>query len=356
MPIATVLRAPERRAQRTVRIEALDALRGLAVALMVLVNNPGDRDAMPAQLVHSTWHGFRVAEVVFPLFLFAVGVSMALSRRAGAARPMLRRVGLLVLIGCVLVSVKYRHPAPSTGTLQLIAGASLLAWAARRWLSRRVQVAAVVAVLGGLWAGFTLTGWARETNLAARVDAAVIGAPSDLGLLGMVSAATIVLAATWVGDAVTAARTPLARAHLALRTGAVALGAGLVLAMAVPVNKRIWTPSYDVVGFGVACLVFAVLLWTYGRFDRGGAAGGRVLGVSTLLRPFATLGTNAIAAYVATSLAATTVLVPVQDRVVDAMAAGAGRSAAAVGWAVGVGLLGYALCVALERRRIVIRL
>ena len=99
---------------------------------MIFVNNPGDHDAMPSQFVHSDWHGFRIAELVFPLFLFSAGISLALSRRSGGARPMLRRTGLLVLVGCVLVSVKYRHLAPSTGTLQLIAGASLLAWAARR--------------------------------------------------------------------------------------------------------------------------------------------------------------------------------------------------------------------------------
>src|SRR5678815_5113177 len=80
MPTARLQRAPERRAQqRSRRIEALDALRGLAIALMIFVNNPGDHDAMPSQFVHSDWHGFRIAELVFPLFLFSAGISMALS-------------------------------------------------------------------------------------------------------------------------------------------------------------------------------------------------------------------------------------------------------------------------------------
>src|SRR2546423_1554233 len=81
--------------------------------------------------------------------------------------------------------------APSTGTLQLIAGASLLAWAARRWLPRRGQVVYAAVVLAGLWIGFTITGWAAGTNLAARVDRVALGEPSDLGLLGMVSASTL---------------------------------------------------------------------------------------------------------------------------------------------------------------------
>src|SRR5262249_3284929 len=156
-----------------------------------------------------------------------------LSRRSSGARPMLRRTVLLVVIGCVLVSVKYRHAAPSTGTLQLIAGASLLAWMARRWLSRRAQVVVAALVLSGLWIGFTVTGWAPETNLAAVVDAHVIGAPSDLGLLGMVSAATIVLAGGWVGDLVLQAPTAMARAAWTARVGLATTAMGLALALAM---------------------------------------------------------------------------------------------------------------------------
>src|SRR5262249_3275410 len=138
-------------------------------------------------------------------------------------------------------------------------------WAARRWLSRRVQVVAAVAVLAALWIGFTITGWAPQTNLAARVDARLIGSPSDLGLLGIVSAATIVLAATWVGDGLRLAPPARLRAGIAAVAGAIALSTGLLLSLAVPVNKRIWTPSFDLIGFGIAALFLAALLWWHGR-------------------------------------------------------------------------------------------
>ena len=328
----------------TTRVGALDALRGLAIALMVFVNNPGDRDAMPAPFVHSPWHGYRVAELVFPLFLVTVGVSMALSSRSPGARPMLRRAALLFLIGCVLVSVKYQHPAPSTGTLQLIAGASLLAWAARRWLTQRSQAVYVALVLVGLWIGFTITGWAAGTNLAARVDGVVLGEPSDLGLLGMVSASTLVLGGTWIGSALRLVPTPRARAAVTGAAGGVATVVGLVAATAIPLNKRLWTPSYIVLSFGLSCLVLAAFLWWEGRrLDRTG------------LEPLETLGTNALVAYVVTSLAATTVLLPVQDPVVDAVAGVAGRPVAAVAWAAGVLALAYVVCRVLQRRRVFVR-
>jgi len=326
------------------RVGALDALRGLAIALMVFVNNPGDRDAMPAQFVHSTWHGYRVAELVFPLFLVSVGVSMAVSSRPPGTRRTLRRAVLLFVIGCVLVSVKYRHPAPSTGTLQLIAGASLLAWAARRWLSRRGQVAYVVVVLVGLWIGFTITGWAQGTNLAARVDRVALGEPSDLGLVAIVSASTLVLAGTWIGAALRRAKTPRLRAAVVAGAGVVATVGGLAAALAIPVNKRIWTPSYVVLSFGLSCLVLAAFLWWDGRrFGRTG------------LEPLETLGTNAIVAYVVTSLAATTLLLAVQDPVVHGLAGVVGRPVAAVAWAAGVLALAYIVCLALQRRRLFVR-
>ena len=100
----------------------------------------------------------------------------------------------------------------------------------------------------------------------------------------------------------------------------------------MPLNKRIWTPSYVVLGTGLSCLVLAAFLWWCGR--RLGNDG---------LGPLQTLGANAIAVYVATSLAATTVLAPVQEPVVRL----AGRAGAAGRRRLGRGMLlaGYAVPV-----------
>jgi predicted acyltransferase len=131
---------------------------------------------------------------------------------------------------------------------------------------------------------------------------------------------------------------------LAARAGGLATAAGLVAAMAIPLNKRIWTPSYVVLSFGLSCLVLAAFLWWDGR--RLGRTG---------LEPLESLGTNALVAYVVTSLAATTVLLPVQDPVVGAVAGVAGGPVAAVAWAIGVLALAYVVCRALQRRRVFLR-
>ncbi|PSD22307.1 DUF5009 domain-containing protein, partial [Stenotrophomonas maltophilia] len=77
------------------RLGSIDALRGITVAAMLLVNNPGDWSAVFAPLRHSEWHGCTPTDLVFPFFLFLVGVSMAFSVAPRAldvsARPALAR-------------------------------------------------------------------------------------------------------------------------------------------------------------------------------------------------------------------------------------------------------------------------
>ena len=145
------------------RILAIDVVRGLAVVGMLLVNNAGIPAAMPQELRHAAWQGLTLADQVFPLFLFSVGASMPFSRRAQRPGAVLRRVVVLFLLGCLLVSAKHLRLAPSTGVLQQIAGAYLLAWALLR-LPRRAQLPAAALLLAGLWAAFTFVpaSWRRE--------------------------------------------------------------------------------------------------------------------------------------------------------------------------------------------------
>src|SRR5205807_8586898 len=118
------------------RLRSLDVFRGLAIAAMLLVDNPGVPGAHPRQLVHSAWNGLRLADVVFPAFLVAVGVAMPFSRRAAAAGPMLRRVGALLALSLGLHLLKHGDLSPA-GVLQHIAGSYAVAWAVLRSRPRR---------------------------------------------------------------------------------------------------------------------------------------------------------------------------------------------------------------------------
>jgi predicted acyltransferase len=188
------------------RILAIDVVRGLAVVGMLLVNDAGIPAAMPLALRHAPWQGLTVADQVFPLFLFTVGASMPFSERAQRPVAVLRRVAALVVLGSLLVSAKHHQLAPSTGVLQQIAGAYLLAWAVLR-LPRRTQLPAAAVLLAGLWAAFTFVpaagvrpgSWASGSNLAEFVDRSLLGHYSEHGVLVMVASSVSVLAGVTAG-------------------------------------------------------------------------------------------------------------------------------------------------------------
>ncbi|MGC9196084.1 MAG: heparan-alpha-glucosaminide N-acetyltransferase domain-containing protein, partial [Syntrophobacteraceae bacterium] len=78
------------------RLASLDAFRGLALALMILVDSPGDHGAVFSFLSHAAWNGWTIADTIFPAFLFMVGVSIVFSldkhKEAGSQRAIIRRI------------------------------------------------------------------------------------------------------------------------------------------------------------------------------------------------------------------------------------------------------------------------
>src|SRR6478735_2657020 len=105
------------------RWRGLDAFRGLAVIGMLLVNNPGDHDAVYRQLAHSEWHGCTVADLVFPFFLFVVGITTAitLSRladtgRTTSSRRIWRRAAVIFGIGLFLNWFPFYQSGPIAWT------------------------------------------------------------------------------------------------------------------------------------------------------------------------------------------------------------------------------------------------
>ncbi|WP_075575020.1 acyltransferase family protein [Lysobacter antibioticus] len=300
--------APER-ASAPKRYASVDALRGLTVAAMLLVNNPGDWGHVYAPLLHAQWHGFTPTDLVFPMFLFIVGVSIALAlmprREAGAApatllRPALWRavriVGLGLLLHWCAMWASGHEALRLPGVLQRIglcfAAAALIAL----YLPARTQWFAFGALLVGY--AWLLAGggsYAPFDNIASRLDHALFGAhvyqvdPASgrghdpEGLVSTLGALATTVLGLRAGDW-------LRRGDLRalLIAGALALAAGWALGQWQPINKNLWTPAYVLWAGGWSCWVLALC---HRLIDvRGWPALGRSFGV------------NAIAAYAGSAL------------------------------------------------------
>lgn len=293
------------------RMGSIDALRGLTVAAMLLVNNPGDWAHVYAPLLHADWHGFTPTDLIFPLFLFIAGVSLAFSVAPRAQdvslRPALRAAllkrALRILVAGLLLHVLawwlFALPAYRPwGVLQRIAlcvgGVGLLAI----YLRPRAQWTVLAALLLGyavvLLAADTLEPW---HNPVSRLDTAlfapylykfdpVTGLGHDPeGLLSTLGALATTLLGLIAGRGLREGRL---RALLMLGGGCLLLGLGA--AQWLPLNKNLWTPSYVLVTGGLS---IAGLLLAHGLVDRRGwPALGRRFGV------------NAIAAYLGSSVMA----------------------------------------------------
>ena len=292
------------------RLDSVDALRGLTVAAMLLVNDPGDWGHVYAPLEHAAWHGCTFADLIFPLFLFIVGVSLSLSLGpridASGDHTVLRRTVLvralrIIVLGLVLHAVAHwvmdTRAFRPFGVLQRIglcfAMAGLLAIETRP----RTQWAAFGAILLGYWA---LLAWggplSKEGNLASRIDTALLGrfayefnpatglGHEPEGLLSTLPAVATTLLGVRAGDWLRRGQ----RSRL-WQAGVVALLMGWAWSWVFPFNKQLWTSSYVLWSGGWAMLA---LLAAHEFIDRrGGPAWGRSFGV------------NAIAAYAGAWLA-----------------------------------------------------
>jgi len=330
------------------RLLALDVLRGAAVAGMILVTSPGDWGAAYPFLRHAKWNGWTLADMVFPAFLFAVGMALALSFPKPlddpAARGLLwRRIGrrtlALVALGLVLnwamemgSAVWLHDPGAGTlahvripGVLQRIAlcygiGAALILATARRdgaglWTVNASAIAIAAAVLLILyWAlvilvpvpGFGAGRLDQTGNLAAHIDRAIF-TPIHMWRLGSLEwAGPVVFDPEGLLSTLTATvnlllgilaarewqRAPDDAAPRIALAGAVLMAAGLALDPVFVINKQIWTSSFALLSGGFSALTLAALMVAL-RSD----------GVVRLVAPLRILGGNAILAFSVSILA-----------------------------------------------------
>lgn len=270
---------------KKVRLLSLDVLRGITVMGMILVNNAGGEFSY-ASLQHKEWNGMTPCDMVFPFFLFIMGISTYISLRKFKFRPsapvvtkILRRTVLIFLIGVVIHWFDYVCGGDFwpfahlriTGVLQRIA----LCYCAASFLSLYVSHRSLGWIAALLLAGYSVLLYAGngyvpdETNVLAVVDRTLLGVEhlytktqvDPEGLLGTLPSVAHTLIGFLCGKMIMESPT-LEKKIIGLSvTGFILLAVGFLLTEALPLNKRIWSPSYVLVTCGSAALLQGVLMY-----------------------------------------------------------------------------------------------
>lgn len=274
------------------RVMSLDLFRGATIALMILVNNPGDERTTYWPLKHADWNGWTPTDLVFPFFLFIVGVAMAFSLRArlerGASRvELIRHVlwrGLILLaLGAFLNGFPNHYQLSSWrfyGVLQRIAVCYVISAVLLLWTGRHTWVAAIVTCLVGYWLlmrfvpvpGFGVPTHAiplldPDRNLDAWLDRRLLfghlyeGTRDPEGVVSTIPAIATCLLGALTGEWLRSERGARGKALGMAGFGLAALAAGELWNLWFPINKKLWTSSYVLFTAGVALLSLALFYW-----------------------------------------------------------------------------------------------
>jgi predicted acyltransferase len=300
-------------AAATHRLVSLDVMRGLTIAGMILVTDPGTYSAVYPPLLHAAWQGATLTDMIFPAFLFMVGVSIVFSTEArlcrGARRTqlvahILRRTVFLIVLGLLVNGFPAYdfHHLRIPGILQRIAlcyAAAALLYLAIGRVGRRdrpahtqtessrtaaVLVTIIAVILICYWAllryapvpGFGPARYDSLGYLGAYIDRAIFntqhlwawgltpghGVTYDPeGLLSTIPAIANTLLGVFTGVWLRMPRPARSKVADLLSFGALLFLVAWPLASLMPINKRIWTSTFALVSGGVSLLAFGLLYW-----------------------------------------------------------------------------------------------
>ena len=289
-------------AQKKQRYLALDVLRGLTIALMVLVNNPGSWGSIYAPFKHAAWHGFTLTDLVFPSFLFVVGNAMSFSMRkfeqqseAVFLRKVFKRSFLIFLIGLLLTAFPFVYRTEDgfflkdfsgmriMGVLQRIALCYLFASLIVRYLKLKGSVILSAVILLGYWAimyyfGDPADPYSPQGNAALKFDLLVFnpdnlwtgfGFPFDPeGLLSTLPAIVNVIAGYVAGVFIQKWGNSFTTVIKLAAAGFSALFIAEFWDLVFPYNKGLWTSSYAVYSIGWSLLLISGLILLIEVFNR----------------------------------------------------------------------------------------
>lgn len=303
---------------------SLDIYRGLMVAGMIIVDNPGSDDLAYWPIKHAKWNGWTPADLIFPSFLFLVGISIVFSFSArlqrGESRSQIlihafKRSLILIAIGFLVNASPFigldLHTLRFEGVTQRIALCYLAAAILGLWTSRRGQIIAPVACLIGYWAllrfvpvpglgtpGRDIPFMDPVQNIVAWLDRSLFaghlydGASDPEGILSTIPAIATTLIGVLTGHWLRSAKDNATKIGRMLLFGVLALVAGKLWNVWFPINKHLWTSSFVLFTGGFALLFLALLYWMLEVKKWRGA----------WTMPILVLGINPIAGFVADSL------------------------------------------------------
>ena len=367
------------------RLVSLDVFRGLTVVGMVLVNNPGSWAHIYWPLEHAEWNGWTPTDLIFPFFLFIVGVAIPLGlgkrvERGDKFRDLFIKIAyrsaVIFLLGELLAGFPYFHLSTIRipGVLQRIAVCYF--FAALIFIRTRPRTQAIIAVaLLIVYAllmkhvpapGYYVGDLSKEGSLASYIDRAVFGPHiwkqgkvyDPEGILSTMGALATTLFGVLTGHLVVRKdRTPIEKvAHLFI-AGIGSMIIGWIWNAWFPINKSLWTSSYVFFTGGLALQFLALCYWLID-----------IKGYQRWTRPFIIFGVNAIVLFVGTGLMArslTLIKVPKGDGTTQALqtliynhgfASWLGPNNASLAFAITFILLWLLLLWLLYRKNIIIKI
>ncbi len=301
------------------RLLSLDVFRGMTVAGMVLVNNPGSWSAIYAPLEHAPWNGATPTDFIFPFFVFIVGIAipLALGKRVdegGITRDVylkiFRRAAIIFSLGLFQMAfplfdmAHLRFP----GVLQRIAVCYLVAslvFLHTNWKQQTIiaafcllvywAVMMLAIVPGGLAGDLSLEG-----NFAGYIDRLIIGQNhiwsaskfyDPEGILSTIPAIATCLAGVLTGTWLKTKRADLEKVSAMFFFGVVLTAIGWIWSFWFPINKSLWTSSYVVYMAGLALCFLSFCYWLID-----------IKGYKRWTKPFVIFGSNALALYFLSSI------------------------------------------------------
>jgi len=292
------------------RLLSLDVLRGITIAGMILVNNPGSWGSIYAPLRHAQWNGLTPTDLVFPFFMFIMGVSMFLSYKkfdfkftAQTFTKLLRRSVLLFLIGVALNWVGLFGGTLRGLWMEDLTFFDKIGQAANNLESLRIlgvlQRLALVSFFGSLavlifkpkrvlwisaiillfyWILITISNSFEQnsSSLVAIIDRTVLGIQhmytdhladgspvvfDPEGVLSTLPCIAHVLIGVWAGKLISESKENGVRIQKLFIFGTIILFLGFLLQYGFPINKKIWSSSFVLTTCGLASLLLALLIW-----------------------------------------------------------------------------------------------